>query len=74
MTPRRLTPPAFFHLLKTCSVVDVSCCGKNAGYVLASICTLVTTPESSGVHSNVASHCLLLPLDNPKAGCLPLSM
>ena len=39
----------------------------NAGYLLAS--TLVTTPKSSEVHSNVASHRLLLPLDDVKAGC-----
>ena len=31
--------------------------------------TLVTTPKSSELHSKVASHGLLLPLDDSKAGC-----
>ena len=37
--------------------------------------TLVTTPKSSEVYSNVASHGILLLLDDSKAGCsLPVSV
>ena len=71
MTPPwpRLTPPAFFHSVK---IDDVNWRGKNAGYVLAS--TLVTTPKTSEVHSNVASNGLLLLLDDARAECSLVSV